>query len=125
MEIHNVFAYDIVGEDMASRMSIAMKKEQIISKQGLELKDEIVRRQSMINIKDFVKDLKQKSSVQDQDQETELTFSAQPLDSLIIEKDVKMDELSKDSKENMIIEKENNPKDILNEQISKNKGRKF
>ena len=125
MEIHNVFAYDIVGEDLASRMSIAIKKEQIISKQGLELKDEIVRRQSMINIKDFVKDLKQKSSVQDQDQETELTFSAQPLDSLINEKDVKMDELSKDSKKNMIIEKENNPKDILNEQISKNKGRKF
>ena len=63
MEIHNVFAHDIEGDDLASRMSIAIKKEQIISKQGdFEFQEEVKRRQSVVNLKEFVKDLKENSS---------------------------------------------------------------
>jgi len=98
MEIHNVFAHDIDGEDLASRLSIAIKKEQIISKQGLGLEDQIVRRQSMVNIKGFVKELQQNVSAQAE--ENELTFSAQPLNPLLKEKESKLDQLSENSKKN-------------------------
>mmetsp|Transcript_13779 Transcript_13779/g.12216 ORF Transcript_13779/g.12216 Transcript_13779/m.12216 type:complete len:183 (-) Transcript_13779:143-691(-) len=63
MESNNVFAHDIESQDFGSRMSIAIKKEQMISKHEIdfEIKDEVVRRQSMVNIKGFVKDLKENS----------------------------------------------------------------
>ena len=120
MEIHNVFAHDIDGEDLASRLSIAIKKEQIISKQGLGLEDQIGRRQSMVNIKGFVKELQQNFSVQTE--ENELAFSDQPLNPLLKEKESKLDQLSENSKEMLLMEKINK-KDVLDEQISKIKGK--
>ena len=120
MEIHNVFAHDIDGEDLASRLSIAIKKEQIISKQGLGLEDQIGRRQSMVTIKGFVKELQQNFSVQTE--ENELAFSDQPLNPLLKEKESKLDQLSENSKEMLLMEKINK-KDVLDEQISKIKGK--
>lgn len=69
MAIHNVFAHDIEGEDLESRMSIAIKKEQMVRKQGEEYNDEVKRRRSMVNIKDFVKTLKQNNTLQDDESE--------------------------------------------------------
>lgn len=67
MSVHNVFAHDITGDDLGSRMSIAIKKEQMVKKQGQEFDDDVKRRKSMVNIKRFVKDLKEGSFVQKQE----------------------------------------------------------
>ena len=58
MEIHNIFAHDIEENDFASRMSIAHKKQQALIKEGLEYSEEISRRQSVMNIKDFIDDIR-------------------------------------------------------------------
>ena len=58
MEIHNVFAYDITADDYASRMSVAVKKEQVISNEGSDFWDEVMRRGSLVNIKEFVAEVK-------------------------------------------------------------------
>lgn len=59
MEIHNVFAYDIDATDYASRMSIAYKKQQVATSEGMGYSEEVARRQSMVNIKDFIKDIRE------------------------------------------------------------------
>jgi hypothetical protein len=58
MEIHNIFAHDIEETDFASRMSIAHKKQQALINQGFEYSEEISRRQSVMNIKDFIDDIR-------------------------------------------------------------------
>mmetsp|Transcript_29834 Transcript_29834/g.29395 ORF Transcript_29834/g.29395 Transcript_29834/m.29395 type:complete len:175 (-) Transcript_29834:181-705(-) len=65
MAIHNVFAHDIEGDDLGSRMSIAIKKEQTVRKQGEEYSDEVKRRRSMVNLKEFAQNLKQNDTLQD------------------------------------------------------------
>jgi len=62
MEIHNVFAYDIEATDYASRMSIALKKNQVLVEEGFEYSDMISHRQSVVNIKEFVDDLKKETN---------------------------------------------------------------
>lgn len=119
MEVHNIFAHDIHGEDLASQMSITIKKEQMASNQGFELKDEIVRRQSMVNIKDFIKGLKEDISVQYQehehseslDQETKSMSREQLIADIMSGKEEQPSEDSKEDKET----------DIINEQSLKNK----
>lgn len=77
MEIHNVFAYDITADDYASRMSVAVKKEQVISSEGFDFTQEVMRRGSMVNIKEFVAEVKNnhirdRSFVEDGDDNDEL-----------------------------------------------------
>jgi hypothetical protein len=58
MEIHNVFAHDITADDYASRMSVAIKKEQVISNEGSDFSVDVLRRGSMVNIKEFIAEVK-------------------------------------------------------------------
>jgi hypothetical protein len=58
MEIHNVFAHDITADDYASRMSVAIKKEQVISNEGSDFSGDVLRRGSMVNIKEFIAEVK-------------------------------------------------------------------
>lgn len=67
MSIHNVFAHDIEGEDLGSRMSIAIKKEQMVRKKGEEFNDIVKSRRSMVNFKDFVNSIQPNHTVQDAD----------------------------------------------------------
>lgn len=60
MEIHNVFAYDIDTTDYASRVSIALKKQQVLADEGFAYQDDVCRRQSMVNIKEFIQDIRQR-----------------------------------------------------------------
>lgn len=66
MEIHNIFAHDIEVNDFASRMSIAHKKQQMLIKEGFEYSEEITRRQSVMNIKDFIDDIRKQEFLERQ-----------------------------------------------------------
>ena len=60
MEIHNVFAYDIDTTDYASRVSIALKRQQVLADEGFAYQEDVCRRQSMVNIKEFIQDIRQR-----------------------------------------------------------------
>lgn len=72
MEIHNTFAYDLETEDFATRASIAVKTQQVFGTDRLSLTETVGRRLSMINIKDYVNEIKIKEYEQDKiSEETE------------------------------------------------------
>lgn len=64
MEIHNIFAYDLDSNDYATRMSIAYKQQQVLEKEGFGYSDDVCRRQSVVNLKGFIRDIKEEESHQ-------------------------------------------------------------
>lgn len=58
MSDHNVFAYDLQGDNYETRITIKQKKEQIMENEGIEFFDEIVRRPSVVHFKEYLKELK-------------------------------------------------------------------
>lgn len=82
MEIHNVFAYDLTANDYATRMSIAHKQQQVIEKEGFGYTEDIYRRQSVVNLKEFIQEIKDEHHTQRNETEEE----KQPEQELSIQK---------------------------------------
>jgi hypothetical protein len=65
MEIHNTFAYDLEAEDFATRASIAVKTQQVLGTERFSLTETVGRRLSMVNMKDYIHEIKTKEYEQD------------------------------------------------------------
>ena len=89
MEIHNTFAYDLEAEDYATRVSVAVKTQQVLGTDRLSLTDTPGRRLSMVNIKEYMHEIKVKEYEQDriseEDQEEEHTETDTKIDSSLVE----------------------------------------
>lgn len=67
LSLHNIFAYDLDGDDFATRMSLKHKKSQTLDSLGSQFEAQLEKRHSMVKVKEFLKELSQSTSSLEED----------------------------------------------------------